>query len=287
MKEISLPSGRCQRTQFWLLAIAGGLIAIQISLTWRLTKDSSQVTVVGLYWGAVISLLWEKRRNLNIESDILSSLLGLLLVAFVLVRSLLMTSYDSIYYLSNFMAALGLALLASGIKGLPQYGKELIIVFAFNLPTDLLVKFFDISTFTARLATFMLSQSGFEVVRQGVNVVLHKGAVEVNSGCAGMEGIVRLLQLAVLFLVMFPITLAKKISVLIVAVLVAFVVNAGRVALMAILVAYSNREAFDYWHVGYGSQIFILISSTIFGVFCYFVSRKNDPKNHEPMDVSG
>jgi len=43
----------------------------------------------------------------------------------------------------------------------------------------------------------------------------------------------------------------------IVAVLVAFVVNGVRVALMAILVAYSSQEAFEYWHTGTGSEIFL------------------------------
>ncbi len=275
-----------QKTQFWLLAIAGGLIAIQLSLTWKLNQDVSQKIVVGLYWVAVFSLLREKRHTLELESDIFSSLLGLSLLAFVLVRSLLMTSPDSIYDLSFFLAALGLALLASGVKGLHQYWKELTIVLAFDLPVGLLVYLVDISKFTAQCATFILSQLGFEVFRHGVNIVLPTGAIEVDPGCAGMESMVRLLQLAALFLVMFPTDVAKKILVPLVAVLIGFAVNAVRVALMAILVAYSNRTAFDYWHLGPGSQIFILISSLVFGGFCYFISQKGAPDNHEPMEAS-
>ena len=98
-----------------------------------------------------------------------------------------------------------------------------------------------------------------------------------------MESILHLWGLAVLFLVMFPTNLAKILLVPIVAILIAFVVNAVRVALMAVLVAYSNREAFDYWHLGTGSQIFFLITVLLFGLFCYFAS-KDDSDNRDPME---
>jgi cyanoexosortase A len=288
MRVISLASVRhLQNTQFWLLVIAGGLIAVHLSLTWRLSEDFSQMSMSALAWGAALSLLWEKRRTLSLESDVFSSLLGLLLIAFVLLRSLFVTSLDSFVQLSPFLGAIGLALLASGMKGLQQYWMELIIIFAFNVPVGLLTDQIDISMLTARFSTVLLSYLGVEVSRQGVNVILPTGAVEVYPGCSGIESIARLLRIAVLFLVMFPTDLAKKFLVPIVAILVAFVVNGVRVALMAFLVAYSNHEAFEYWHLGTGSQIFFLISILIFGLFCYFVSQKDDSDNHEPMEFSG
>lgn len=288
MKATSLTSIRpLQNTQFWLLAIAGGLIAIQASLSWRLTADFSQPSVSILCWGAVLSLLGEKRHKLNLESDFFSSLLGLLLIAFVLLRSLFMTSIDSLFYLSPFITALGLAMLASGVKGLKQYWLELIIVLALNVPVGLLTDRIDITTLTAKFATVILTYLGFEVIREGVNIILPTGAVEVVHGCSGLESMVQLLRLAVLFLVMFPTKLAKKILVPIVAVLVAFLVNVVRIALMAILVAHSSQETFEYWHTGAGSQIYFLISILIFGGFCYLVSQKDDPENHNPRELSG
>lgn len=276
-----------QTTQFWLLAIAGGLIAIHLTLTWRLTGDSSRISTTILCWVAVFFLLSEKHHTLRLESGIFSSLLGLLLIGFVLLRNLFLTSIDSFFDFSPFIAGLGLALLASGVKGLPQYWQELMIVFVFNLPVGLLVRTINISPLTAKFATTILSYIGFHPYLQGINILLPKGAVEVESGCSGMESITRMLQLSVLFLVMFPIDLTKKILVPVVAVLIAFVVNSFRVALMAILVAYSNPVAFEYWHKGTGSQIFILISSLVFGVFCYFVSKKDDSDDRDPMEISG
>ncbi len=288
MKATSLTSVRPLKTpQFWLLAIAGGLIAVHLSLIWRLSGDFSRVSISLVYWGAVLSLLWDKRHTLSLKSDIFSSLLGLLFIAFVLLRGWFMTSFDAMFELFPFMAGLGLAILASGLKGLQQYWQELVIILAFTVPLEFLVASIHIATFTAKFATFILSQLGFKVFLQGVNILLPTGAVEVNPGCSGVESIVRLLQLAVMFLVMFPTDLAKKFLVPVVAVLVAFVVNSVRVALMAILVAYSNQEAFNYWHQGSGSQIFVLISSLVFGIFCYFITQKDDTGNHDPMEISG
>lgn len=288
MKVTSLTSLKpLQNSEFWLLAIAGGLIAVHVSLSWKLTTDLSQLSISVLGWGTVLSMLWDKRHTLRLESDVFSSLLGLLLIAFVLLRSLLMTSSDAVFELSPFIAGLGLAMLASGVKGLKQYWVELVIILAVNAPVGILRDQIDISTLTAKLGNAILSYSGFEVSRQGVNIILPTGAVQVNHACSGFEAIIRLLRLSALFLVMFPVNLARSILVPIVAVLVAFAVNGVRVALMAFLVAYSNKEAFEYWHKGDGAQVFFLISTVVFGLFCYFISQKGDPNDPDPMEISG
>lgn len=287
MKATSLASIRpLQNTQFWLLAIAGGLIAIHLSLSWRLSEDFSKLAISAFGWGAVLSLLSEKRRSLSYESDIFSSLVGVSLIAIVLVRSFFMTSFNSIFDFTPFVAALGLALLASGVKGLRQYWLELFIVFAVNAPIEWLLSGFDLSLLTAKFSAAILSYAGFENIRQGINITLPTGAVEVLPSCSGLESMVRLLRLSVLFLVMFPTNLTNKFLVPIVAVLIAFVVNGLRVALMALLVAYTDEETFYYWHLGGGSQIYFLISTVIFGGFCYFISQQNDSENSEPRELS-
>ena len=287
MKATSLAEIRpLQNTQFWLLAIAGGLIAVHLSLIWRVTADFNQIIISILGWGAALSLLWDKRHTLNLESDVFSSFLGLLLISFVLIRSWFVVSFDTLFDLSPFIGGLGLAMLASGVKGLRQYWLELTIILALNAPIGMLLERIDISPLTAKFSAFILSHVGFEVVRQGVNIILPTGAVEVYPGCSGLEGILRLLRLAVLFLVMFPTNLINKLLIPIVAVLVAFVVNSVRVALMAVLVAYSNQEAFEYWHLGTGSQIFFLISTLLFGGFCYLISQNQAIDNQQPRGIS-
>jgi cyanoexosortase A len=285
MKNISLATIKpLENTQFWLLAIAGSLTAVYISLYMRFDGNSSQLTISLLGLGAVFSLLADKRQTLKLESDLFSSLLGVLLIAYVLFRSNYIIVIDSFVELTPFVAFVGLALLASGIKGLRQYWLELFIIFAFNLPVGYIAQRLDISIITAKFSYALLSYLGLPVLRQGVNIIMPTGAVEVYPGCSGMETMSQLVKLAILFLVMFPASLSKKIIVPIVAIVIAFLVNGVRVALMAFLVAKSNPTAFTYWHTGTGSQIFFLICTVLFGGFCYLMARKDDDRD-EPMEL--
>ena len=85
---------------------------------------------------------------------------------------------------------------------------------------------------------------------------------------------------------MFPTSLTKKILVPFVAVAIAFVVNGVRVAIMAALYSYSHPETFKYWHTGTGSQIFFLISTLLFGGFCYLISQNQAIDNQQPREIS-
>ncbi|MBW4663572.1 MAG: cyanoexosortase A [Chroococcus sp. CMT-3BRIN-NPC107] len=276
-----------ENTQFWLLAIASSLTAVYVSLYLKVEGNVSQIAISLLGLAGVYSLLEEKRQNFKFESDIFSSLLGIVLIGFVLLRSNYVNVVDSFVELSPFIGFLGLALLASGIRGLRQYWLELAIIFAFHFPLIYISQYLDISIFTAQFSSAFLSYLGFPVLREGVNITLPTGAVEVYPGCSGMETISQLVKLAILFLVMFPIRgLSKKIIVPIAAVIIAFIVNGIRVALMAYLVANSTTESFDYWHIGTGSQIFFLICTLLFGGFCYLITKQDEASNgSEQMEL--
>lgn len=287
MKGTSLASIKpLENTQFWLLAIAGGLVAVYVSLYLKLYGSINQVSICLLGLFAVSSLLAEKRHTLKFESDIFSTLVGTLLIAFVLVRALSVSSIDFFVELSPFIGLFGIALIASGFKGLRQYWLELLLIFAFNAPIGFIGQRFDISIFTALFSHAILSYLGFPVVREGVNIIMPTGAVEVYPGCSGIETITQLIKLAILFLIMFPVSVAKRFLVPFVAIVIGFVVNGVRVALMAFLVARSTPAAFTYWHTGTGSQIFFLICSLMFGGFCYLISKNDKDDSQEPMELS-
>jgi len=82
----------------------------------------------------------------------------------------------------------------------------------------------------------------------------------------------------------FTTTSFKKILVLLVAVLVGFIVNGVRVALMAVLVALSQQDAFEYWHQGDGSLIFSMIGVLLFGLFCHFLLLQSASENQDTVD---
>lgn len=283
----SFPS--LKSSKFWLLGIAAGLSAIHLTITWK--SDNSDLWGLSvLFLAAVCSLMWKKRDTLNLGAGGISSVIGTLIIALVLLKSTYPTGkfphlVDKFSYVSPLISGVGLGLIASGFKGLKQYKQELIILFFLGVPQAVIPSLIDISILTAQFSNAVLWYLGFEVARQGVNVILPTGSVEVYSGCSGMVAILYLWGLAALFLVMFPTDWSKKILVPVVATLLAFVVNGGRVALMAVLAASSNKQAFDYWHTGSGSQIFAMSSVLIFGLFCFLLLRLNEAENEDSVEL--
>jgi cyanoexosortase A len=124
----------------------------------------------------------------------------------------------------------------------------------------------------------MLWYLGFSVTREGTYLILPPASLEVASGCSGMTSILQILGLSLLVLIMFPSTIVQKILVPISGIVVAFVVNGVRVALMTYLLAFSAKENFEYWHYGDGSLIFSMIAVAIFGIFCWFMVLRDEPE---------
>ncbi|MGA9380655.1 MAG: cyanoexosortase A [Phormidium sp.] len=272
-------------SKFWLLGITSGLVAIHLTLTWR-AEDSSLWGISILFWLAVGSMLWSKRHTFILESSAFSSILGTIFVGLVLIKSISIFGYDPFLRIFPIISGLGMALIASGFPGLKQYWRELLVLCFIAPSPGALSILIDISLLTAKFATAVLWYAGFEVSRQGVYVAVPTGVVEVYSGCSGIETMLQLLGLALVFLVMFPTKKSAKIIVPVVAVCIAFVVNGIRVALLAVLSAPSSKQAFEYWHKGDGSLVFSTIAVLIFGLFCLFLLRQNQ-SDDDPNQIEG
>ncbi len=156
------------------------------------------------------------------------------------------------------------------------------------IPTTTLIELFDISHATATLAGNFLWYSGFPVVQDGTKLVLPTGFVDVYVGCSGIQSILQLLTLAFLFTMLFPMGWFQTLLIAIAAIAVAFLVNGVRVALMAVLFAQANESAFDYWHVGDGSQLFSMVAVLLFGGVCYFCLERFDAEvDSQPTEQEG
>ncbi|MBE9093796.1 cyanoexosortase A [Tychonema sp. LEGE 07203] len=272
-----------QEPKYWVLGIASGLIALHLTLTAR-TNDSDLFGTMLMFWGVVVFLIWERHESLTFESGVFASFFGTSLIALILIKSSSISGYDFFIRATPFLSGISLALLASGTKGLKQYWQELLILGYTAIPPGLIGIFVDVAQITAKFSAFLLHYLGFEVVRKGVFLILEKGSVEVYHGCSGVNAILQLLGLALVFLLMFPTTSGQKILVPIVAILIAFVVNASRVALLAVLVSLSQPEAFKYWHEGSGSVVFSMIAVFIFGLFCWFAILQSEPQNKKKQN---
>lgn len=264
-------SKNLREPKFWLLAIAAAVAAVHLTLLNR--ADNSDIFATSLlFWLAVGSLVWDNRKTYQLDSSIIPSVVGLLLMALILLRVMVAPDSASSAWILPFMATLSLGLFASGFKGLRQYWKELLIfgLLAIYPLLRLTLQAIDLSELTAMAAAFNLSYLGFSVQRQGVFLVLPASRVEVYGACSGIQSILQLLCISVLFLLMFPLKHRWQAALTVVAAIaIAFIVNSFRVALMAILNNGDDQNAFDYWHLGQGSLIFSAIAVLVFGVFCY------------------
>lgn len=273
MKALTLaPVKLLQNSKFYLFGIVVSLSALHLILTWRVSSDVDRLIISVLFWGAILHLLWRKQDTFDLESGVFSSFFGLILIALVLFKSISLFWFESDFLkLAPLLVSFGLAILASGLKGLKQYWRELTIVLFLSLPESSLSPkiegLFQVTTLTAKFAQFLLWYLGSEASRQGVNIILPNGSVSVGAPCTGTLTALLLLKLAVLFALTFPINWRKKILVLIGAVFIAFVSSGIRVAIMAVVV--SNQAAFDYWHGSDGNQIFSTLSILLFGLFCH------------------
>lgn len=264
-----------QDPKTWIVGIAIALIALHLILVER-ANNPDLVGMSLVFWVAVSTLIWERRNTFKLESGIFSSFLGASLLACVLLKSSSIAGYDFFLRILPFISAFSIALLASGVKGLKQYWQELFILAFIIIPPGLILRFFDIGTVTAKLTGFILWYAGFSVTRQDLLLILPTGSVEVGYGCTGVSAMLQLVGISILFLFMFPDhKRLHRILLPLVAIVIAFIVNTVRVALLALIV--SNTTAFDYWHQGTGSLIFSMIAVGIFGLFCWFTVLRKKP----------
>lgn len=282
MKHFGLPTVKFswQTTELWFSLLGATLIALHLMLIWAKTHDMDLLGIAGLFWGAVIYLLWHKTSRITWRREAYSTGGGLLLLGWVLLESVQMSGYQPFLRIMPLLIGLGLGLFASSAKYLRQYSQELSILLIFAVPEAILAQMaeqlIDITTLAAKSATGLLWYLGFSVRREGVNILLPTGGVEVYIGCSGLKASIELLRLSVLYLLIFPSTLREKLIVPVTAIALAFGVNVIRLALMTLLSASGNQSAFNYWHIGDGSNIFAVISMLCFAIFCHFLIQSHE-----------
>ncbi len=277
------------KPQSWLIAIALVLATIHLTMIWRVGA-LSYGGLSFLFWCAVASTLWDKRDSLKFYSGIFASLFAIALLIPVLIKSIfLMELSTSSLYIFPVIAGFSLALLASGFRGLSQYGRELLILFILGAiqPMINLLNNFDPSSLTAKFATMILWYSGFNVFRQGTNILFADSSYGGNiyPGCSGLDAMVHLLSLSLLFFLLFPSDLKTKILLPLAAILIGFVINGFRVSLLSIIIAYHEEKRFEYWHAGEGSLLFSMVGAGLLCTVAYLLVKsflKSD-KSEKPV----
>ncbi|NJN22136.1 MAG: cyanoexosortase A [Leptolyngbya sp. RL_3_1] len=299
--EASSPHLRCPG--FVLLALLTALLVIYGGLLLRY-DDMAHLGMSGLFILGAGTLLWDRRHQLTVGSSgpavVMAAGLSLLVL---LISAYLLQQYS--LYADQIAAGQGIAkpaillmrslpllsglavgLLGLGFRGLKQVWRELVILVALGLPGILAAYTVDISPMTARFSTALLWYAGFDVIRDNLTILLEGGGVEVYAGCSGLESMAYLLGLSLLCLIMFPLQGWKRYWIPLVGVVLGFVINGFRVALMAVLVAAGKDAAFNYWHTGDGSLLFGLAAVLAFGGFYMAIQTLEQSSGLRLADVA-
>ena len=268
------------KLEFWLLATWVSLIAINITLVARLADSVDEPAIQILTWAVAILLVVRDRANLKFETTPSAIAVGVLLIIWVLIKSLLTRRiYDVLFILTPVMATIGIALIASGWGGLRQYWQAILLSATLGVPITFLFaaieKVVPVNVFTAQFAHSVLWYGGTQkLAQQGVTIFSQYGAVEVARGCAGLPPILMLMRITLMFVLVFPVSHFHKWILFPAGMAIAFIVNSVRVALLVIIS--SQAEAFKYWHAGDGSQIFSVVAVSILLALCNWLTRDDD-----------
>jgi cyanoexosortase A len=272
---------RCRLRHLWLLLALA--VASQHLVVFHRTQNLPAVLMLALLvWGAAWICLEDHWDGLEPSPSGPSLLLGSLLLAWILWRTALVASYDSLLYFTPPLSMVALALLLCPVRRLGQFRESLTI--SLLTPVWLLVvKLFPeqpLSLFTARASAFMLQLLGLAPQVSGRVISFDGGAsVRVEGVCNGLEVIYQAVAVAVIFLICFPLSRARdRVALLLMAPVVGAVSNVFRIALLGLIVAIGGslkESTFEFWHKGSGSLIFSGLSVLVIGmIYSRFVNRQ-------------
>ncbi len=268
--------------RFWLFSSLVCSAILYLNLSWKTTVDIDRLTTESLFWIAILWLLWRRRDKLNFKSSLFSTCFGSVLIFLVLTKSFSLFWFEStLIPLIPIFISFGLALIASGFKGLRQYWRELFFSWFLFFPEGvigtLIDKVIHITVINAKLASFLLHYVGFNVDSYSNHVVLYlpelgKFTALVDYPCAGVPMIVLMLRISLLLIAFFPLPKKERILVPLVSLGIGFGLGVIRVCILTLLLP--NESRFDYWHGTEGSQIFSTLAIVIFYFFCHSVLKK-------------
>lgn len=250
----------------WLAAI---VVINHLVLAYRM-QSIDFVVLAALTWGGALLCIEDRLPDLKPEPSHLSLVLGGLLLVACFWRSAQVFHPEPVIHLLALPQAVGLALLVVPIRQLLRFVAPLIVagMLVVELLLPELIPLKALSRLTAQVSGGMLNLTGFEAIVAAQQIWLPNGGVHVNNACAGREIITQLICVATIFLLAFPLKQKGwRVTMLLLAPLMAILVNAARIALLAWINASELAEKaywFKFMHEDDGSLIFGAISVSLF-----------------------
>ena len=200
--------------------------------------------------------------------------LGVALLLAVLWCGQRILGFDFFSSLLPLLTGLGLALLAAPIHELRRFWQAFAILLLLPLlrllwwavPTD------PFQRASAWIAQQALIVCGYPAVRQGLTVSIPGSSVTVAELCAGINSMLLLFAVSVIFALLFPMRRPwQNLLMALLAPVLALVVNGVRVGVLALILGSGlpNRDWwFEFFHFEWGSYVFSVIAMQLF-LWCY------------------
>lgn len=244
------------------------LVLIHFSLGVYLGKQAYLMMSL-LLWGSLYLLLWDKRQSFTRNQDKVSRFLGYLVVAVLLVFCVVHPGEKELGFFP-LAAFLGWFLIFIGISQAKFYSKEFCILAVFGIPKLIPDTALGLAPITAKFSAYTLWYLGYPVsLLNNIYIQIPNGGVEVVPACSGINLIVHMLSIAVIFLCVFPASRTHTVFFVVFAILLGFFMNVIRVAMLAALSTPQFVNQFHYWHSASGASFFVLLTLIIYGVL-YF-----------------
>ncbi len=268
--------------QFYLIVITIGFAIINFLLFSQSNPNSDELIFNLIVWAGLLSLLWKKKRNLPLNFDYFSTVIGFLLIIFVLAKSTSLFWFESSFIkVMPLLQIIGLFLIFSSFKNLKFYLREIIIISILAIPSDSLERvinhLFLVNIFTAKFASVLLWYFGIQVSNEGAMLYFSDSSVLVDYPCTGVKSALILLKLSILAVCIFTHKWRTILFLMVSAIIIGFGLGVIRASILSLIV--KDEILFNYWHGDNGGSIFATVSMVLFAILYNFLIPKIDNFN--------
>jgi cyanoexosortase A len=263
----------------WLLLAA--LLAVYALVLNGLTQPADEAVNALLLIGGALLMFPGFPEGWQPRPGPIGRWLGVVVLVAMFWRGQRMEAFDFASSLLLPLAGVGLALLAAPVHQWRRFLWPLGVLALLPVwrAVTWLTPLGPLSELTAWLSQQWLILCGFPASQQGIFVHLPGGGVKVAAACAGLNILLQLVVVALLFAKAFPMRWRWQNAVMLLfAPVMAVLINAMRIALLAWINAsdWPNRHWwFDFLHDSWGGLVFAGIAMQLFvWLYVYWLARQ-------------
>ena len=264
-----------------LWGLLAAIFALYFLLLSMLTQPLDELLNLMLVLGGALLVLPSPPAGWQPRPGRIGRWVGVALLVVVLWRGQCMAGFEFTSYFQPLLAGVGLLLLAMPVSKLRPFLRSLSVLALLPVMRALgsLTPIGPLSLATAWLTQLMLTLSGYAAEQMGNTLKMKGGGIIVTGACAGLNILLQLMVVAVIFALAFPMRHRwQNVLMVLVAPLLGMVVNGVRITFLAMVVTSSlpNKQWwFEFFHDHWGAMLFSGIGMQLFvWLYLYWMARQ-------------